>query len=150
MAAMRVILFGASGMVGQGVLRECLLDADVSEVLAVVRSPLDRRDPKLRELAHKDFTDFSGVDFSGYDACFWCLGISSVGMSEVDYTRITYDYTVAAAAQMAPSIAFIFVSGAGTGGASMWARVKKKAEDAVLARFAKGYAFRPAFIQPMH
>ncbi|WP_426505740.1 epimerase [Dactylosporangium sp. McL0621] len=152
---MKVIVFGATGMVGQGVLRECLLAADVSEVLVVTRTPTGVSDPKLREVVHADFTDFAGVDFGGYDACFFCLGVSSVGMSEADYTRITYDYTLAAARQaaaQAPGMVFVYVSGAGTNrdGRQMWARVKGRTEDDVAALDLTGYAFRPGFIRPEH
>src|SRR5262245_1291549 len=116
---MKVILFGATGMVGQGVLRECLLDPDVKQILAVGRTATGQQSPKLRELVHKDFTDFSAVEkeLSGYDACFFCLGVSSAGMKEADYHRVTYDYTMAAArtlAKVSPGMTFVFVSGAGT------------------------------------
>jgi uncharacterized protein YbjT (DUF2867 family) len=156
---MRVILFGATGMVGQGVLRECLLDPDVEAVLAVGRGPTGRQDPKLRELVHQDFLDFTGVagEFAGYDACFYCLGVSSAGMGEQDYTRVTYDFTMAAArtlAQLNPDLTFVYVSGQGTDGTerggSMWARVKGRTENALIALLPNAYAFRPGFIQPMH
>jgi uncharacterized protein YbjT (DUF2867 family) len=156
--AMRVLIFGATGMVGQGVLRECLLDPDVSEVAVVVRAPLGRRDPKLREHVLADmfaFADIAG-QFAGFDACFFCLGVSSVGMSEADYTRLTYDLTLALARPLAPlnpAMTFIYVSGAGTNRDSgrMWARVKARTEDAVAALpFRAVHAFRPAFIQPLH
>jgi uncharacterized protein YbjT (DUF2867 family) len=155
---MRVVLFGATGMIGQGSLRECLLDPDVTSVLAVVRSPELPPHPKLHELVHKDFLDFSSVAeaLTGYDACFWCLGITSAGMSEADYTRITYGFTLAAAKVLAernPGMTFIFVSGANTdaNGKAMWARVKGKTENAVAALpFKAAFMFRPAFIQPVH
>ncbi|MEV8517529.1 epimerase [Dactylosporangium sp. NPDC051484] len=152
---MKVILFGATGMVGQGALRECLLAADVDEVLVVTRAPTGVTHPKLREVRHGDFTDFAGVDFAGYDACFFCLGVSSVGMSEADYRRITYDYTLAAARRMAeqrPGMVFVYVSGAGTDtdGRQMWARVKARTEDDVAALDLRAYAFRPGFIMPEH
>lgn len=155
---MKVILFGASGMVGQGVLRECLLASDVTEVLVVGRSPLGKTDPKLRELVHADFTDFTPVtqELTGYDACFFCLGVSSSGMSEADYTRITYDYTLAAAtvlAKVAPTSTFIYVSGAGTRGdghGPMWSRVKGRTENALFALPFNSYMFRPGGIQPRH
>lgn len=155
MARMKVVLFGATGMVGQGVLRECLLAGDVAELLVVTRSATGVEHPKLRELRHADFTDFTGVDFRGYDACFFCLGVSSVGMPEPDYRRITYDYTMAAATAMAaqqPGMVFIYVSGAGTdrGSRQMWSRVKARTEDDVAALNLAGYAFRPGFIQPQH
>src|SRR6266571_2826439 len=96
---MKVILFGATGMVGQGVLRECLLDPEVERVLAVVRGPTGQTDPKLRERVHDDFYDFGTIEaeLDGYDACLFCLGVSSAGMKEPDYRRITYDLTLAAA-----------------------------------------------------
>jgi uncharacterized protein YbjT (DUF2867 family) len=148
---MKVILFGSSGMVGQGVLRECLLDPEVAEVLAVVRAATGQRHAKLREVVHKDFGDFSGLQVDG-DACFWCLGVSSAGMKEADYTRITYDYTVAAAKVLArPATTFIFVSGRGAEGNAMWARVKRRTEEALFAMpFKAVYVFRPAMIQPLH
>src|SRR5260370_14881342 len=116
---MNVILFGATGMVGQGVLRECLLDPDVECVLTVGRSATGQKHEKLRELVHADLTDYARVasELSGYDACFFCLGVSSTGMSEADYRRVTYDIAVAAARTLVdqnPAMTFIFVSGAGT------------------------------------
>jgi uncharacterized protein YbjT (DUF2867 family) len=148
---MKVILFGSSGMVGQGVLRECLRDPDVTEVLAVVRSPTGPRHAKLHEIVHEDFSDFSALQLAG-DACFWCLGVSSAGMSEADYTRITHDYTLAAAKVLVvPTMTFVFVSGTGAQGNAMWARVKRKTEDALLAMpFKAVYVFRPGLIQPLH
>src|SRR5690349_6645130 len=130
---MRVLLFGATGMVGQGVLRECLLDADVSEVLIVGRSAIeeDGTNPRLRELIVPDVAELSAIEpqLSGFDACFFCLGVSSVGMSEADYRRVTYDLTLAVAktlARLNPAMTFVYVSGAGTdaSGRSMWAGVK--------------------------
>jgi uncharacterized protein YbjT (DUF2867 family) len=147
---MKVILFGSTGMVGQGVLRECLRDQDVTEVLAVTRSATGQQDPKLREIVHRDFNDFAALKLDG-DACFWCLGVSSTGMSEADYTRITFDYTIAAAKVLArPTVTFIFVSGSGAQGNAMWARVKRKTEDALFAMpFKDVYVFRPGMIQPL-
>jgi uncharacterized protein YbjT (DUF2867 family) len=156
---MKVIIFGASGMVGQGVLRECLLDPDVTEVLAVGRSPLGRTDPKLRELVHRDLFDLSDVadQLTGYDAGFFCLGVSSAGMSEDDYRRVTYDLTLAVARVLAaknPQMTFIYVSGEGTdstgAGRTMWARVKGQTENALLELPFEAYMFRPGFIRPMH
>jgi uncharacterized protein YbjT (DUF2867 family) len=157
---MKVILFGATGMVGQGARRECLLDPGVERVLAVVRTPALAPAAKLRELVVRDFQDFSSVegDLTGYDACFFCLGIASAGLSEADYTRITHDVTVAAGSTLArlnPAMTFVFVSGAGAdsteSGRVMWARIKGKAENAVLRMpFKASYVFRPAFIQPLH
>lgn len=157
---MRVILFGATGMVGQGVLRECLLDPDVERVLAVGRSATPQRDEKLHDLVVADFLDFSAVEreLSGYDACFFCLGITSAGMTEADYRRVTYDIALAAArtlVKLNPAMTFVFVSGAGADsterGRVMWARVKGQTENALLALPFKGvYVFRPAAIQPLH
>ena len=157
---MRVILFGATGMVGQGVLRECLLDPGVERVLAVGRTAAPQREEKLHDLVVANFLDFSAVEreLSGYDACFFCLGITSAGMTEADYRRVTYDFALAAAQTLVrinPEMTFVFVSGAGadsTGrGRVMWARVKGQTENALLALPFKGvYVFRPAAIQPLH
>jgi uncharacterized protein YbjT (DUF2867 family) len=157
---MKILLFGATGMVGQGVLRECLLDPGVERVLAVVRAPSGQTHEKLRELVHDDFFDYGKIatDLDGYDACLFCLGVSSAGMSEADYTRVTYDLTLAAAetlVRLRPAMTFIYVSGKGTDstekGRSMWARVKGRTENALLALpFARAYMFRPGFIQPRH
>jgi len=135
---MKVILFGATGMVGQGVLRECLRDDGVKGVLAVGRSSTGRTHPKLRELVRKDLFDFgaAGADLQGYDACFFCLGVSSAGMSEADYTRLTFDLTVGwaqALARINPAMTFVYVSGVGIGGKAMWAQVKRRTEDALRA-----------------
>jgi uncharacterized protein YbjT (DUF2867 family) len=152
---MKVIIFGATGMVGQGALRESLLAPDVEQVLAVVRTPTGVRHPKLREVVLADFADLTPIEeeLKGYDACFYCLGVSSVGMSEPAYTKISYDYPMAAARTLAvlnPQLTFIYVSGAGTSATSrqMWARVKARTEDEVIDLFPNGYAFRPGFIQP--
>ena len=155
---MKVILFGATGMVGQGVLRECLLDPDVEGVLAITRAPLEQKHEKLRVLVHQDFTDYTAIESElwGYDACFFCLGITSVGMTEEAYNRVTHDFTVAAAKAVLarnPGMTFVFVSGAGTdaGSRTMWSRIKGKAENAILAMPFKGkYIFRPGVIQPLH
>jgi uncharacterized protein YbjT (DUF2867 family) len=157
---MKVILFGASGMVGQGVLRECVLDADVEAVLSIGRSTTGQTHAKLRELAHGDFTNFTSIEgeLSGFDACFFCLGISSAGMKEAEYRHVTYDFTLAAAQVLVrsnPSMTFIYVSGTGTDssekGSSMWARVKGETENALLRLpFNAAYMFRPGAIQPLH
>jgi uncharacterized protein YbjT (DUF2867 family) len=157
---MKVILFGATGMVGQGVLRECLLDAGVESVLAVGRSPTGQRHPKLREIVHDNFTDYSAIESEliGYDACFFCLGVSSVGMNEERYRHLTYDITLAAATTLArlnPGMVFTYVTGRGTDstekGSLMWARVKGKTEnDLQKLPFKAAYMFRPAGIQPLH
>src|SRR5713226_9682997 len=152
---MRVILFGGTGMVGQGVLRECLRDDGVGGVLAIGRSSTGRTHPKLRELVRKDMFDFgaAGADLQGYDACFFCLGVSSGGMSEADYTRLTFDLTLGWAhvlARINPAMTFVYVSGAGTGGKAMWARVKGRTEDALLALFPSAYMVRLGVLRPMH
>jgi uncharacterized protein YbjT (DUF2867 family) len=157
---MDVILFGATGMVGQGVLRECLLDPDVRRVVIVGRTPTGQQHPKIEEIVHGDLYDLSSIEakLTGLDACFFCLGITSAGMSEEAYTRVTYDITMAAATPLArlnPSMTFIFVSGAGTdsteSGRTMWARVKGKTENALLRMpFKAAYMFRPGVIQPLH
>jgi uncharacterized protein YbjT (DUF2867 family) len=155
---MKVVLFGATGMVGQGVLRECLIDPGVERVLAVGRRASAQAHPKLRQLV-TDLSDFSAVaaELAGHDACFFCLGVSSAGMSEQAYRRVTYDIAVAAAQTLAAgnrAMTFIFVSGAGadsTGqGRIMWARVKGQTENALRQLpFKAVYIFRPAFIQPL-
>lgn len=152
---MQVILFGATGMVGQGVLRECLLDDGVHSVLAVGRSSTGRTHPKLREMIRNDMFDFGavGADLQGYDACFFCLGVSSAGMGEADYTRLTFDLTLGWAqvlARINPAITFVYVSGAGTGGKAMWAQVKKRTEDALLTLFPSAYMFRLGAVRPIH
>jgi uncharacterized protein YbjT (DUF2867 family) len=153
---MRVLLFGATGMVGQGVLRECLAAEDVTEVVAIVRSPLERVQAKLTEVQHRDFFDWHDVDLKGFDACFFCLGVSSLGKSEADYRRVTYDLTMSLAQALvkaSPQAVFLYVSGAGTNAQSkqMWARVKGVTENALMALpFRDVYCFRPGYIQPMH
>jgi len=157
---MNVLLFGATGMVGQGVLRECLLDPAVEQVRTVGRTATGTNHSKLREIVHRDMWHYKDIeaDLSGLDACFFCLGVSSAGMKEQDYGRITYDLTMAAAGTLCrlnPQMRFFYVSGAGTDsterGSSMWARVKGKTENALLrVPFAAAYMFRPGIIQPLH
>jgi uncharacterized protein YbjT (DUF2867 family) len=142
-------------MVGQGVLRECLRDDRVESVLAIGRTATGRTHPKLRELGRADMFDVGavGADLRGYDACLFCLGVSSVGMSEADYTRLTFDLTMGWAQAMArtnPGMAFLYVSGAGTGGKAMWARVKGRTEAALLALFPSAYMIRLGVLRPMH
>ncbi|WP_405491809.1 epimerase [Nocardia sp. NBC_00511] len=155
---MKVILFGATGMVGQGVLNECLQDDRVEQVLAIGRSPLGIENPKLRELVQPDPTDLAAIadELPQFDACFFCLGVSSVGMKEDEYRRITYDLALKVGRTLAaanPKLTFIYVSGQGTDsteqGRSMWARVKGKTENDLLALPFQAYMFRPGFIQPM-
>ncbi|HET6330781.1 MAG TPA: epimerase [Holophagaceae bacterium] len=147
-------------MVGQGALRECLLDEEVEAILAVGRTRTGQQDPKLRQVVHADLYDFTAVegDLTGYDACFFCLGATSSGLTEAQYRHITVDIAMSAGrtlAKLNPAMTFVFISGAGadsTGTSrTMWARVKGEAENAILALpFKAAYAFRPAFIQPMH
>ncbi|MFE6621105.1 NAD-dependent epimerase/dehydratase family protein [Streptomyces sp. NPDC057740] len=154
---MRIIVFGATGMVGQGVLEACLRDEEVTDVLAVGRTPTGRSHPKLRELHHEDFTDFAAVQHQlvGYDACFYCLGTSAVGMSDADYRVVSFDFPLAAARALltAAPAAFCHVTGAGTDGTGksrmMWARVKGETENALLELNPRSYMFRPAFIVPL-
>jgi uncharacterized protein YbjT (DUF2867 family) len=155
----KVILLGATGMVGQGVLRECLLDPEVETVLTIGRSTTAQQHEKLHEIVH-DLSDLSAIEstLSGYDACFFCLGVSAVGMNEEAYTRVTYDLTISVArilSRLNPGMTFIYVSGSGTDsterGRMMWARVKGKTENALLKMpFKAVYMFRPGYIQPLH
>jgi uncharacterized protein YbjT (DUF2867 family) len=147
-------------MVGQGVLRECLADPEVERVLAIGRSPLGSAHPKVEEIVHRDFFDFTAIEprLAGWDACFFCLGVSSAGMAEEAYRRLTYDIALAAARSLArasPAMTFIYVSGAGTDsterGRTMWARVKGQTENALLALpLGRVFMFRPALIVPLH
>lgn len=154
---MKVILFGATGMIGEGALIECLDDPQVEKVLVVTRRSTGRTHDKLVELIHEDFTDYSGVEdqLTGYDACLFCLGVSSAGMSEEKYRHITHDFAVAAGetlARLNPEMRMCFISGAGTDieGRQMWARVKAEAEQAMLALpFKSAHMFRPAAIEPL-
>jgi uncharacterized protein YbjT (DUF2867 family) len=157
---MNVLIFGATGMVGQGVLRECLLASDVSLVTSVGRTPLGVEHAKLREVLRPDMTDLVPVEpqLGGHDACFFCLGVSSVGMDEATYRALTCDLTLAVArtlARLDPAMSFAYVSGAGTDsseqGRSMWARVKGKTEnDLRQLPFSRVFLFRPGVIQPLH
>ena len=157
---MNVILFGGTGMVGQGVLRECLLDPEIQQILSIARTPSGQQHPKLHELIHADFFDYSSIEseLTGFDACFFTLGVSSAGMDEAKYTHLTYDLTLAAATTLAklnPQMTFLYVSGAGTDsterGRTMWARVKGKTENDLLKLpFRAAYMFRPGVIQPLH
>jgi uncharacterized protein YbjT (DUF2867 family) len=157
---MKVLIFGATGMVGQGVLRECLLDPDVQLVQTIGRSATGLEHAKLREIVHQDMTSYARLDdqLSGCDACFFCLGVSSSGMKEDEYERVTYGITTAAAealSRLNPLMTFIYVSGAGTDssehGRIMWARVKGRTENALLRLpFKAAYMFRPGVIEPLH
>ncbi|MEV0998023.1 epimerase [Nonomuraea sp. NPDC050202] len=154
---MRVILFGATGMIGRGVLTECLLDDRVTAVLAVGRASTGVTHGKLREILHDDLLELAPVEgeLGGYDACFFCLGVSSAGMRERDYRRITYDFTLSVGetlARLSPGSTFVYVSGAGADarGRAMWARVKGETENALLALPLEAYMFRPGYVQPVH
>jgi uncharacterized protein YbjT (DUF2867 family) len=152
---MKVILFGATGMVGQAALGACLRDPGVESVLSIGRTPTGRSHPKLRELIRPDLFDTSvaEAELQGYDACFFCLGVSSAGMSEAEYTRLTYELTLAWArllARIDPEMAFLYVSGAGTGGKSMWAQVKGRTEAALRGLFPAAYMVRLAMLRPVH
>jgi len=153
---MNVILFGATGMVGQSVLRECLRDDSVESILVVGRSSTGLTHPKLGEVVQKDLLDFAAAadaDLPGYDACFFCLGVSAAGMREAVYTRLTFDLTLGWARVLAranPAMTFIYVSGAGTGGKAMWAQVKGRTEDALIALFPSAYMFRLGMLLPMN
>jgi uncharacterized protein YbjT (DUF2867 family) len=157
---MDVLIFGATGMVGQGALRECLADPGVRRVVTIGRTITGRRHPKLREIARANLLDYSEMDgeLSGFDACFFCLGVSSAGMTEAAYHYLTFGLTLAAARALVrvnPQMTFIYVSGAGTdsteSGRIMWARIKGKTENALLALpFKSAFMLRPAAIQPLH
>ncbi len=156
---MKVVLFGATGMVGAGVLQECLADPRVEAVLVIGRSSCGIADPKLQEILQADFFDLTAIvpRLAGIDACFFCLGVSSAGMAEAEYRRLTYDLTLAAAKAMlagAGRPVFCYVSGAGTDstehGRMMWARVKGATENALLKLpFRAAFMFRPGYIQPL-
>jgi uncharacterized protein YbjT (DUF2867 family) len=154
-----VILFGATGMVGQGVLREALLDPEVGRVLTIGRNATGQQHPKLRELVLADLFDYSAIEsqLAGFDACIFTLGVSAAGMTEEAYLHLTYDLTLAAAktlARLNPDLVFVYVSGQGTDstehGRMMWARVKGRTENALLRLFERAVMFRPGFIQPLH
>lgn len=154
----RAIVTGSTGMVGEGVMHECLLHPDVEKVLVINRRPCGVSHPKLTEILHKDFFDLSPVEaqLRNYNACFFCSGVSSIGMKEPEYTRLTYDLTMHVAktlVKLNPGMTFCYVSGASTDstekGKMMWARVKGKTEnDLMKLGFKKVYSFRPGFMQP--
>lgn len=157
--SIRAIVFGATGMVGEGVLHVALRHPEVESVLAIGRKPSHVQDSKLRDLVHADFFDYAPIEdqLAGYDACFFCLGVSSIGMKEPEYTRVTHDLTMAAArtlARLNPGMTFCYVSGLGTDGSEagprMWARVKGRTENHLRQLPFKGvFLFRPGFIKPM-
>lgn len=155
---LKVIITGSTGMVGEGVLHECLIHPEVASVLVINRKPCGVADSKLTEIIHQDFADIAKIasQLTGYDACFFCSGVSSVGMKEPEYTRVTYTLTLGFATTLAeknPGMTFCYVSGAGTDssekGKLMWARVKGKTEnDLTKLPFKQVFNFRPAFMTP--
>ena len=153
----KAIIFGASGMIGSGVLIEALAHPAVDSVLSIGRSSSGMQHPKLKELIHRDFTDFSEVEdqLAGYNACFYCLGISSFRMSEEAYTRITFEFTEKVGevlSRLNPDMSFCFISGAGTDADSntMWAKVKGNAENVLKTfSFKQLYLMRPGYVQPV-
>jgi uncharacterized protein YbjT (DUF2867 family) len=157
---MKVLIYGATGMVGRGVLRECLEAPDVELVQVIGRSAIRQQHPKLRELLMSDPGATAGIEdqLRGYDACFFCLGGSSAGMSEAQYTRLTYELTLNVAqtlARLNPRMSFVYVSGAGADssekGRSMWARVRGRTENALFGLpFRSVFVFRPGLIEPLH
>jgi len=157
---MKVLLLGATGMIGQGVLRECLADPGVERVVALGRGPSGAAHPKVRDVVARDLFDLAphAAELDGLDACFFCLGTSAAGLSEADYRRVTKDLTLSVARFLvarSPGMAFVYVSGEGTDsteqGRVMWARVKGETENALLALpFRAACMFRPGFIQPLH
>ncbi|HEX3376467.1 MAG TPA: hypothetical protein VHS29_06370 [Candidatus Acidoferrales bacterium] len=157
---MKAVIFGATGMVGQGVLRECLIDPEVERIITVGRTEPDISNPKLQNIILADMFNYTSIEpqLTGLDACFFCLGVSAAGLSEEQYEKLTFTLTLAAAetlSRLNPSLTFIYVSGAGTDssekGRMMWARVKGKTENTLLGmRFKSAYMFRPGIIQPAH
>jgi uncharacterized protein YbjT (DUF2867 family) len=154
---MKTIITGATGMVGEGVLLKCLNHPDVEQVLVISRKPGGVSHPKLREAIHTDFFNLQPLEqqLVGFDACFFCLGVSSVGMSEEEYTHITHDLTLNVArllAKLNPKMTFCYVTGAGTDssgqGRIAWARVKGVTENDLLRLFKRAYMFRPGFMKP--
>jgi uncharacterized protein YbjT (DUF2867 family) len=155
----KVLIFGATGMVGQAALRESLQATDVELVQTVGRKPTGQQHPKLRELVHAEMWHYDGIEdqLSDYDACFFCIGVTSSGMAEQAYSHLTYDMTLAAAtklAQLNPQMVFVYVSGAGADSSEtskiMWERVRGKTENALLKLAFRGvYIFRPGMIQPL-
>lgn len=156
---MKIIVTGANGLVGKGVLLEALDQEDVQEVLSIARRKTGLSHPKLKELIHADFSEFKSVEdeLKGYDACFACMGVSAAGMNEEQYSKLTFDYTIALAKtfkELNPNACFTYVSGVVTDssekGRQMWARVKGKTENELLALgFKSASMFRPGMIIPM-
>ncbi len=157
---MKVLILGATGMIGQGLLRECLIDSGVAKVVTVVRRPTGRKRAKLSALVCPDLASLAPLEpqLTGFDACFFCIGVSALGMTEEQYTRVNYDLTMSVARTLvrtSPGLTFIYVSGAGTDsserGRVMWARVKGRTENALLSLpFNAAYMFRPGAVIPLH
>ncbi|MGZ3146829.1 epimerase [Lentzea chajnantorensis] len=149
---MKIVVFGGSGMVGQGALRECLLDPEVREVVTVGRSPLDVTSPKLRHVVHADFADLTPIagELADADACFYCVGVTSAGLSEAEYTPVTHDYALEAARVVGGTYVYVSGEGADAGSKTMWARVKGRTENELLALDRPVFVVRPGFIQPRH
>jgi uncharacterized protein YbjT (DUF2867 family) len=155
---MKVLIFGATGMVGRAALLQCLRDPDVEQVVTIGRTAIAAREQKLCEIVHQDMLNYAGMEdsLSGFDACFYCLGVASSGMKEADYERVTFGFALAAAEMLSrvnPEMTFVFVSGSGADstekGRVMWARVKGRTENALLRLPLNAYIFRPGFIEPM-
>ncbi|NKE58894.1 epimerase [Lentzea sp. PSKA42] len=149
---MKIVLFGASGMVGQAALRECLLDPAVDAVVTVGRSPLAVNDPKLRHVVHADFGDLSPIaaSLADADACFYCMGVTSAGLTEAEYTPVTHDYALEAARVVGGTYVYVSGEGANAESKTMWARVKGHTENELLALDRPVFVVRPGFIQPRH
>lgn len=154
---MKVIITGITGMVGEGVLHECVLHPGITEILTISRKPGNYKHSKIKEIVHGDFLNITATQeqLKGYDACFFCLGVSSVGMNEADYTKLTHTLTMHFAevlAKQSPNLTFCYVSGASTDstekGRLMWARVKGKTENDLMKLFPKSYMFRPGYMHP--
>jgi len=155
-----VLLFGATGMIGQAVLRECLLDPGVGRVVTVSRRPTSQSNSKVTEIIRPDLATLAPIEnqLTGFDACFFCLGVSALGMTEEQYTRVNYDLTIGVARTLlrtSPNVTFIYVSGSGSDsserGRTMWARVKGRTENALMELpFAAAYMFRPGFMEPLY
>jgi uncharacterized protein YbjT (DUF2867 family) len=148
----KIVVFGASGMVGQAALRECLLDPAVDSVVTVGRSPLAVNDPKLRHVVHADFGDLSPIaaSLADADACFYCMGVTSAGLTEAEYTPVTHDYALEAARVVGGTYVYVSGEGANAESKTMWARVKGRTENELLALDRPVFVVRPGFIQPRH
>ncbi|WP_434442701.1 epimerase [Lentzea sp. E54] len=149
---MKIVVFGASGMVGQGVVRECLLDAAVDSVVTVGRSPSAATDPKLRHVVHADFGDLSPIaaELADADACFYCMGVASAGLTEAEYTPVTHDYALEVARVVGGTYVYVSGEGANADSSTMWARVKGRTENELLALDRLVFVVRPGVIQPRH